>query len=205
MKIRRILLIAPDPGTHHRRVIKRLFKPIFPPLGILAVAAVTPDRFDVQVIDEAVQPLTFEEEADVVGLTANTASVMRAYEIATEFRRRGKTVVMGGIHASACPDEALGYVDAVVVGEAENLWPKVLSDLEADSAQRVYRHQPGEFPDIEHLPNPRRDLLNLRSYFLPNTIQTTRGCPHNCGFCSVHQFFGGKYRQRSIPEVVTEI
>jgi radical SAM superfamily enzyme YgiQ (UPF0313 family) len=101
------------------------------------------------------------------------------------------------------PLEALRHVDIVVRGEAEGIWPQVLDDLEAGKAQRVYEKE--EFPSLDNIPWARRSLLRPSSYLLFNTIQTTRGCPHSCDFCSVHPFFGGEYRTRPVEDVIEEI
>lgn len=204
MKVEKILLVAPDPGKYagHRHLI-RIAKTLFPPLGLLCVAAQTPPNIQIKLVDEAIGQLDFNEEADLVGLTANTASVMRAYEIAAEFRRRGKPVVIGGIHATAVPEEALKHADMVVKGEAEGLWGKLLTDLESGQAQEIYTHK--EYPDITSIPRPKRELISPKSYYVPNTIQTSRGCPFRCRFCSVYKFFGGHYRMREISEVISEV
>lgn len=204
MKIEKILLVAPEPGKlgNHRPRI-RLAKTLFPPLGLMMVAALTPPQCEVKLIDEAVEMLNFNEPADLVGLTANTASVNRAYEIAAAFRRRGTTVVMGGIHATALPKEALKHVDIVVRGEAEGPWPQVLADLEQGNPKSLYEHS--EFPSLKNIPWVNRNLIRSESYLLPNTIQTSRGCIHDCAFCSVPQFFGGKYRMRDVADVINEL
>ncbi len=200
----RIALIAPDPGcAGNRRPRIRLAKTLFPPLGLLTVAAVTPPEYEVSILDESVTPVRYDMAVDLVGLTASTASAPRAYEIAGEFRRRGMPVVMGGIHATAVPEEALGHVDAVGVGEAEGFWPRMLADFAAGRVQRVYRNE--DFPALDNLPAPRRDLVRRKDYYLFNTLQTSRGCPFRCTFCSVHKFFGGRYRMRPVAQVLEEL
>jgi radical SAM superfamily enzyme YgiQ (UPF0313 family) len=196
--------VAPDPGRlANRRPRIRLAKTLFPPLGLLAVAAATPDDYDVAILDEANHPLRYDERADLVALTANTASAPRAYEIAAGFRRRGVPVVMGGIHATAVPEEALRCVDAVGVGEAEGFWPRMLADFARGKLEPIYRNQ--DYPSLDNLNFPRRDLLRRKDYFLWNTLQTSRGCPFRCSFCSVHKFFGGRYRMRPVAQVLEEM
>jgi len=200
----RILLVAPDPGcAGNRRPRIRLAKTLFPPLGLLAVAAATPADYEVAILDEASQLLRYDERADLVALTANTASAPRAYDIAAGFRRRGVPVVMGGIHATAMPEEALRYVDAVGVGEAEGFWPRMLGDFARGKLDQVYRNE--DYPSLDNLNSPRRDLLRRKDYFLWNTLQTSRGCPFRCSFCSVHRFFGGRYRMRPVAQVLEEV
>jgi len=153
--------------------------------------------------DDSVEEICYDGDVDLVGLTANTAQAPRAYQIAGEFRRRGVPVVMGGMHASAVPAEALQYVDAVVVGEAEGIWPQVLADAGAGRLGGIYRSD--RFPSLDGLPWPRRDLIDQNAYLAGATVQATRGCPHNCDFCSVSTFFGRRQRLRPVAEVVAEI
>ncbi|MEN8142239.1 MAG: radical SAM protein, partial [Thermodesulfobacteriota bacterium] len=125
----------------------------------------------------------------------------RSYESCQEFRKRGKPVVLGGIHPSMVPEEAARFADAVIVGEGEELWPQLLADFDKGCMAQFYRV--GQRPDITNLPTARRDLLTNK-YFV-QTVQTSRGCPHNCKFCSVTQFNGGQYRMRNIDKVIAEI
>jgi radical SAM superfamily enzyme YgiQ (UPF0313 family) len=136
----------------------------------------------------------------LVGLTAVTGSVNRAYEIASIYRKKGMPTVLGGIHASTPPEEALKYIDTVVIGEAESVWPRVIEDFEAGRLQKVYR---GEWLDLKKSPKPRRELFN--SNYLVGSIQTTRGCPFDCEFCSVSVFNGKRYRRRPVEEVLDEL
>jgi radical SAM superfamily enzyme YgiQ (UPF0313 family) len=171
----------------------------FPPIGLGIVAALMPEHWDVELVDENWEPFAYRE-ADLVGITAFTASARRAYEIAAAYRERGVPVVMGGIHASMCTGEALQFVDAVVVGEAEVVWPQVVADVEAGQLQRVYR---GEWTDLVGLPRPRRDLFHPGYMFA--SVQTSRGCPMDCDFCSVTAFNGRRYRRRPPEEVLDEL
>ena len=136
---------------------------------------------------------------DLVGITAFTSQANRAYEVAAYFRRLGVPVVMGGIHATMCLDEVMERVDSVVTGEAESVWPQVLEDARHGSLKRRYD---GGLADIKDVPPARHDLLDTGYAF--GAIQTTRGCPLNCTFCSVTAFNGARYRQRPIPDVVRE-
>jgi radical SAM superfamily enzyme YgiQ (UPF0313 family) len=196
--MKKVLLVNPAYGGSLHSNIKVL---AIPPLCLAMIARYTPGHYEVEIVDEAVQELDFDARADIVGITCMTPLAPRAYEIAGRFRERGITVVMGGIHVSYMTEEALRYADAVVVGEGENLWPQVLADFEAGRLQKVYRVL--EQPDIENLPAPRRDLLRGR-YFV-ETVQTGRGCPINCNFCSVTAFNGARYRLRSLDNVMDEI
>ena len=171
----------------------------FPPLGLGIVAALTPGDWDIEIIDENIAPFAFKE-ADLVGLTAFTASVRRAYEIARIYREKGIHTVIGGIHASMVPEEAAQHVDTVVVGEAEGVWGDAIADFEAG---RIKTHYHGTLPDLTNVPVPRRDLFSGR-YRLAS-IQTARGCPMDCDFCSVTVFNGRRYRQRPVEEVLDEL
>jgi radical SAM superfamily enzyme YgiQ (UPF0313 family) len=171
----------------------------FPPIGLGIVAALTPEPWDVELVDENWEPFAYRD-ADLVGITAFTASANRAYQIAASYRERGVPVVMGGIHASMCTAEALRHVDAVVVGEAEAVWPQLVADVESGQLQRVYR---GEWAALEKLPHPRRDLFHPGYMFA--SVQTSRGCPMDCEFCSVTAFNGRRYRRRPPEDVLEEL
>ena len=194
---RKLLLI--NPVNPHRVGLAANPSSRFPPLGLGIIAALTPNEWDVKIVDENIEPFVYRE-ADLVGLTAFTASATRAYEIARCYRERGKATVLGGIHASMLPNEALQYVDAVVIGEAESVWPKVIADFEIGKMQKVYR---GTWLELKNIPMPRFDLFHANYMF--GSIQTARGCPMDCEFCSVTAFNGYRYRQRPIAEVLDEL
>ena len=172
------------------------------PLALPTVAALTPPEHTVTIIDEEIEDIDFEEHFDLVGITAMTFKATRAYEIAGEFRKRGMTVVMGGIHATVCPDEALNYVDAIVVGEAEAVWPELLSDADKGTLRRVY--QARELPDLKASPVPRYSLVRNDRYLF-FYLQTSRGCPYNCRFCSVTKVAGHVVRKKTSEQVIAEV
>jgi len=172
----------------------------WPPLNLPYIAALTPPHYDVQVIDENIEPFEFRN-ADVVGITAMTSSVFRAYQIAQHYRSRGIPTIMGGIHVSMMPDEALEFCDAVVQGEAESVWVQLLEDLESGRLRRKYR---GDWQDLDNLPLPRRDILK-NSFYNWGSIQTSRGCPMDCTFCSVTAFNGRRFRRRKVNSVIQEL
>jgi len=175
---------------------------VWKPLGLLVVAALTPRDWDVTVIDENLGLPDYAGMArpDLVGITAFTSQATRAYAVADVFRRLGVPVVMGGIHASMCQEEALQKADAIVTGEAEGIWSSVLEDAARGTLKRVYDGTRG---DMDKVPMARHDLLPKGYLF--GSIQTTRGCPLKCTFCSVTAFNGGLYRHRPVENVVQEL
>ena len=195
----KILLISPERKRKKEEAF--LFRLSF--LNLPYVAAVTPPDIEVKIIDEAFEEVNFGEKLDLVGLTAQTPVAPRAYQIAAEFKKRGVPVVMGGVHASMLPEEALQHVDAVLVGEAEEVWPDLIEDLRKGQLKRIY--QGNGFVDSSKLPFPRRELLNKKFYFPLKLLETTRGCPHRCDFCGVSKFFGFRYRNRPISEIEREL
>jgi radical SAM superfamily enzyme YgiQ (UPF0313 family) len=175
---------------------------VWKPLGLLVLARLTPSDWELEVLDENLGPVDYAQlpRPDLVGITAFTSQAPRAYRIAAHFREQGVPVVMGGIHATMCLEEALQRVDAVVTGEAERQWPRVLGDIQSGSLQRVYD---GGLAPAEEVPAARHDLLAGRYRF--GSIQTTRGCPLSCSFCSVTAFNGGKFRHRPVANVIEEL
>jgi radical SAM superfamily enzyme YgiQ (UPF0313 family) len=195
----RLRLIVPATQENRRRRRKSMM----PPLGLAMVAAVTPAGIEVAVTDENAGDIDFAEQVDLVGITVPTFTAPRAYRIADAFRARGVAVVLGGIHASTLPDEAGRHADAVVVGEAEEIWPAVIADFRAGALKKIYR-APAR-PGLLSLPRPRRDLFDRKAYYFNNCVQTSRGCPHGCSFCTVTSYFGHAVRCRPVADVVSEV
>jgi radical SAM superfamily enzyme YgiQ (UPF0313 family) len=175
-----------------------------PALGLLKVAALTPSGWQVTIVDEKVETLDLNLEVDLVGITAMTTTAHRGYELADHFRRRGTKVVMGGMHVSCLPDEALQHCDSVVVGEAEMLWPELLGDFERHQLKPLYQHENGP-PALTSQPCPDWNLYRGKKYLPVHFVETTRGCPIDCEFCAVTTAFGGKYRSRPHDEVLAEL
>ncbi|MDH7499450.1 MAG: cobalamin-dependent protein [candidate division NC10 bacterium] len=184
----------------------------FPQLGPLTVAGLTPPQHEVQYIDDFVQPIDFDMDADLVAISAMTAQASRGYQIADEFRRRGKRVAIGGIHATLLPEEAKEHADVVVIGEAEGVWKQVLRDIEEGSPQREYRAStiPADFCIGGQF--PRRDLAQVEGYTRAfdgdramDPLQTTRGCIYDCPHCNVPPVYGRRLRSRPIEDVMAEM
>ncbi len=173
------------------------------PINLPLIAGLTPDSFDVKIIDENIEDVDFDEKPDIVGITGMTAVINRAYEIADIYRQKGTKVILGGIHVSMLPDEAAQHADAIVVGEAENVWQTVLSDFAAGRLKASYKGTMYEPLDGSGTVN--RSLIRKKSYSMPNPIMTSRGCPHNCSYCSVTQFYGYRFRHRPIDDIIAEI
>ena len=180
-------------------------KALFMPLNLAICAAVVPEGWDVEIIDENVADKPHEADprgVDAVGIGAMTSQANRAYEIADAYRRLGVKVILGGIHPSALPEEAMEHCDVVCRGDAEATLPYALNDLAAGRLRRFYDWT--EHPDSP-IATPRKDLLDPKDYLVFNPIQTTRGCPHACTFCTTPAIFGRRYRQRKIEDIVEEI
>jgi radical SAM superfamily enzyme YgiQ (UPF0313 family) len=174
---------------------------VWKPLSLMVLAGMTSPEWEITIVDENLGAPDYlaMPRPDLVGITAFTSQASRAYEVASYFRGLGVPVIMGGIHATMCLDEVTARVDSVVTGEAEAVWPQVLEDARRGSLKRQYD---GGLAEIKDVPLARHDLLPAKYAF--GAIQTTRGCPLNCTFCSVTAFNGARYRQRSIPDVVRE-
>lgn len=174
---------------------------VWKPLSLMVLAGLTPPEWEVTIIDENLGAPNYEAMArpDLVGITAFTAQASRAYKVASHFRKLGVDVVMGGIHATMCREEAMKRVDSVVTGEAEGVWAQVLEDARHGRLKQWYD---GGLAKMDDVPLARHDLLAGEYAF--GAIQTTRGCPLNCSFCSVTTFNGARYRQRPIADVVRE-
>ncbi len=197
MGIKKLILI--NPFNQHTKHGLHDTHALSPPLALGIIAGLTPAGWDIEIIDENFEDYSYAE-ADLVGITAVTANINRAYEIAALYREKGVPTIIGGIHASMLPEEAEKYVDVVVTGEAESVWDALIADFIDGKLKKRYR---GELLPMKDTPLPRRDLFHP-AYTYAN-IQTTRGCPMSCDFCSVHTFNGSRYRQRPVEDVLDEL
>jgi len=175
----------------------------FPMLGLTLLASLFPKNYEVKIINEAIEEVDFSAEVDLVGITGLTCVIKRAYTIADRFRERRVKVILGGVHPSLLPDEAKEHADSVFIGEAEGMLERVLRDFEAGELKPFYQSR--EWPDLKGMPIPRRDLLGgqYKSFF--KAIETTRGCPNRCEFCSVPTINGKCYRTRPLEDVDQEL
>ncbi len=171
------------------------------------LAALTPPGHEITIVEESFAPDDLNQDVDLVGITVLTELASRAYQIGDAYRRKGVKVVMGGIHPTVMPEEALGHADAVVVGEAEGIWPQLVSDASAGQMQKIYRA--GNISDLRGLPKPRRDILpgsQCKGYIpVPIGVETSRGCPYDCEFCCIGSTSKQQYRVRPVQEVIEEI
>src|SRR6185369_15941826 len=181
-KMMKIKLIAPyeqrEDTISSPFVLQRVNLPL--------LAALTPPGHTVTIVEEVYAPDDIDQDVDLVGITVLTEYAVRSYQIGDAYRKKGVKVVMGGIHPTVLPEEALEHADAIVMGEAEGVWPQVVSDAASGQMQRIYRA--GKLTDLNSLPIPRRDLLSssLQGYTpIPIGVETSRGCPHDCEFCCI--------------------
>ena len=172
------------------------------PLPIAALAGLTPKGVDIAFYDDRMEAIDFDRPTDLVAIPVETYTAKRAYQIASDFRARGVPVVMGGFHASLAPDEVAQHAEAVVLGEAENLWPLVIDDARHGRLQRVYTSavQP-DLADIRY----DRSLFKGKKYLPIRLIETSRGCKFPCDFCAIQTVFKRTARHRPIDAIVKEL
>jgi radical SAM superfamily enzyme YgiQ (UPF0313 family) len=201
----KIILILPFDSTYQYK--KGSFKKSlrYPPITLTILAGLIPKELnaDVRIVDEGVEPLENDFCADLVGISAVTATAPRAYALADKIRKRGIPVVLGGVHPTVMPEEAIQHADSVVIGFAEQSWPQLLRDFARGELKKFYNMQ--QHLSIANLPFPRRDLLKKDAYLTINTIIATRGCPNRCRFCTIPVARQGKYYHRPIEDVIEEI
>ncbi len=200
----KLLLILPKNERGFWGKVSKNGKAGFVRLNLPTIAALTPQDWDVEILDARARPVDYNAKVDVVGITGFTADMPNAYEIADNFRKKGVKVIMGGVHVSAMSDEALGHADSVIIGEAELVWHKALEDFTRGELKQ--RYEAGHLCDMKDMVIPRRNLFDRDMYVTGfNTLQATRGCPFNCDYCTVTSFFGHEFRVRPVNEVIEEI
>lgn len=177
----------------------RIFR--FSMLSALSVAAAAPHDIETEIVDENVQPIDFNGDASIIGVSFMTYNAPRAYEIAGRFRRRGQTVFFGGYHPTLMPEEAAEHADAVCIGEAEANLPRMIADYRHGRLEKFYRFASAEFRS----PRVNPELLRARDYMPALVVQATRGCHHRCEFCSVSAFSEHSFKKKPVADVVAEI
>lgn len=204
----RLLLInprTPESFWSFRWALQELLpakRAVNPPLGLATVAALTPAHWQVTILDENVEPLPLDPEADVIGIGGMAVQYHRQRELIVHYRSRGYCVVAGGSFASLSPDSYAGLVDTLVVGEAERIWPQFCTDFETGHARRQYRED--GWIDLAESPTPRFDLLKLDRYTTAS-IQFSRGCPFQCEFCDIPLLFGRRPRTKNLAQIECEL
>lgn len=207
-----LLLIQPasqdDYGNDALRFISNFARRNYlgiPPLSLGIIASLTPSEWSIKILQEPADRIHFDEKADLVGITAVTHNVKRGYEIADNFRERGVKVIMGGIHPTVMVEEALLHCDAVCIGEVEPVWKTILEDFLQDRLKKKYKAD--DYFNFDHYIPPRRDLMSASGsiFYSAETVEASRGCPHDCDFCSVALTHGKKIRYRKPGSIISEI
>ncbi|MEI6457099.1 MAG: radical SAM protein [bacterium] len=194
----KILLISPAVSST-KRTVKEL---MMPQLALYILEGLTPEQHEVKIIEEEVTPVNLDEPCDLVGISCMTANAPHGYELADAFRSRGRTVVLGGVHPTILPDEALQHADSVVVGEAEGVWEDLLRDF---SEGRLLQRYHNPTPDLSRYVKKDFSKIIQKRLFRIVPIMTTRGCPYNCDFCCVSDLFGKTIRHIPVENVVKDI
>jgi radical SAM superfamily enzyme YgiQ (UPF0313 family) len=196
----RLTLIHPCIGRRKDQPYIRLWQ--MEPLPPAAIAGLTPPGVEIKFYDDRMERIPYDEPTDLVGISVETYTAKRAYQIASEYRRRGVPVVMGGFHATLCPEEVSQYADAVVVGEAETLWETVLKDAERKTLQPYYRAE--SRPSLARM-RPQRAIFAGKNYLPVGLIEAGRGCHFVCDFCAVQTVFGQTQSRRPADDILTEL
>ena len=198
--ILRIALINPGLGMRKNRPFMSLAT--MEPLWMAILAGLTPRDIVLKGIDDRFEAVPYDEPWDLVAVSAITFTARRAYEIADQFRKRNRRVVLGGFHPSFCPEESLEHADAVAIGEAEAVWPQILEDLRQGKLQGKYQADimPAEIRSL-----PDRSILQGRRYLPLSIVEFSRGCPHDCEFCAARVFYKHRVRYRTIEDVLDDI
>jgi len=198
----KMLLIQPSQYRNDGSLIKQK-KLYLPGLVFPLITAMAPGNWEFEIIIEIIEEIDFDSDADIVGIGAMGHSIVRAFDIAGEFRKRGKTVFMGGYMASMIPDITLQYVDSVVIGDAEISFPILLSDFEKTGRLKSFYNYPVE--NLDNLPLPRYELLTCKKIGDMLPVQAARGCNHTCSFCSISCLYKGHYFPRPVDDVIRDI
>jgi len=201
MKVKMILPALTEAKSPFFRPIKYS---LFPPLGLATLAAYLPSDWEVELVDEHVETLDWNDEPDLVVIQVYITNAYRAYEIADHYRTQGAYVCLGGLHVTSLPEESIQHADTIFIGPGEDTWPQFLADWQTWFPKPVYRSY---HRTLEGAPRPRRDLIKRHLYLVPNSIVVSRGCPHRCDFCYKESFFKGgrSFYTQTVDAVLAEI
>ena len=200
----KVKMILPTVAQKDGRLWTAVKYSTFPPLGLATLAGYLRDDDEISIHDEHIETLDLDDEPDLVVIKTYTTSAYRSYRIADHYRRKGAYVCMGGLHVTTMPEEAALHADSIFIGPGEDTWPRFLEDFRNGQAKARYK---SGVRDLMNMPSPRRDLLKMKYYLLPNTIAVSRGCPHHCAFCYKDSFFegGSSYYKQPVADALEEI
>jgi len=184
----KVKMILPALTEAFSPLFRALKYSLFPPLGLATLAGYLDDDDEIEIVNEHVENVRADDQPDLVVMTIYVSAARRAYKLADLYRSRGSHVCMGGLHVTACPDEAAAHADTIFLGPGEQCWPQFLADFRQGRPQPRYRSRARS---LEAVPRPRRDLYRRHQYLVPNTIVVSRGCPHKCDFCYNSGFYAG--------------
>lgn len=202
----KILFIYPSMGEkeNYRSKIKngKIKTTCLEPLTIATLSGLTPKKWEKEFFDDRIEDIDYNTDCDLVAITVESYTAKRAYEISKHFRDKGRKVIMGGFHPSILPEESLEYADSVVIGEAEEMWHKILADFENGTFKKIYDAE--SRADLSKV-KVDRSIYGNKKYFPFMLIESGRGCPYNCEFCSVSVFFKRRFIRRPVEDIVEEI
>ena len=196
----KLLLILPGVGKRKNTPYINTWQ--MEPLMISQIAAITPDDIEIKFYDDRVEEINFEEDADLVAITVETYTAKRAYFISSKFRKRGIPVIMGGFHPTLVPNECAKYADSIVIGEVEGVWNNLINDVKNNNLKPFYQKILTSFPKGIM---PKRAIYNDKKYLPVCLIESARGCPYNCEFCSVTNFYNHNYKIRPIDDFIKDM
>jgi radical SAM superfamily enzyme YgiQ (UPF0313 family) len=197
----KLLLIAPTIDEERSLKGSKIFQ--VANYNIPLIAGLTPDDIDIELVDECVDVINYDNDYDLVGISTTSVVAPYAYKVANRFRRQGAKVVMGGIHPTALPHECLQHCDSVVIGEAEGVWQELIRDFRLGKLKPIYKRETS--CDMKDLPIPRWDLLRSKKYFISRSLTATRGCCYNCNFCSIPIVSGNRFKTRPVKDVIRDL
>lgn len=172
------------------------------PLSLLVLAGLTPEDIEINFYDDRLEVIPYDEKTDLVAINAETYTARRSYQIASHFRKRGIPVILGGYHPTLMPEEAAGFADSILIGEAEDMWREVVNDARRKSLKRFYRSY--QRPILNGT-KPKRSILRGKKYIPLALIESGRGCGFSCAFCSISSFYKQSYNYRPVEEIIKEI